>query len=431
MGKFHTDYALKSAPSDDDYILVSDASTGEVVKIRVADITAAGQHTHQMRDIVGLSAALAGKADANHTHNAADLAVAIQSMGTSEVAEGNLKLPTSDAVYTAIKRKSTTVGEIDTELSSTSENAVQNKAIKSAIDSTNTEIRTKGERVHKLQISSSGKGSSKKLTVSDVVVSPDDGWKIDRARSNALYIVDITSSAYTYDVGALSGYVGPAILEVIRIESNGTLQRLIQQLYDAARYTQGLTLNLQREFDTTNSVWGDWHEERTLNDDTLLRYTGVITVNAQDPENPALWDTSDIDRVYSRTERGYINFVDASSIELILAVDDRFYLQTVKFKNSNDSTLSTTIGHLFWSNSSQILIVFSTSEGDGGSFNSNIKFYHRIIHTLANNQGITKFTEFQPFSSGSSDGQSVNITSATDEDIDAIINSLNGNNSLK
>lgn len=426
MGKFHTDYVLKSAPSDDDYILVSDASTGEVVKIRVADITAAGQHTHQMGDIVGLSAALAGKADANHTHNAADLAVAIQAMGTSEVAEGNLKLPTSDAVYTAIKRKSTTVGEIDTELSSTSENAVQNKAIKSAIDSTNTEIRTKGERVHKLTIGYSGnKGSNRKITVSDVVVSPDDGWKIDNAKSNALYIVDITSSAYTYDVGALSGYVGPAILEVIRIESNGKLQRLIQQLYDAARYTQGLTLNLQREFDTTNSVWGDWHEERTLNDDTLLRYTGVITVNAQDPENPALWDTSDIDRVYSRTERGYINFVDASSIELILAgPNDRFYLQTVKFKNSNDSTLSTTIGHLFWSNSSQILIVFSTSEGDGGSFNTNIKFYHRFIHTLNTNQGggITKFTEFQPFSSGSS--QSESIQSATDEDIDNIINSL-------
>ena len=104
MGKFHTDYTLKAAPSNDDYILICDASTGEVMKIRVADISQTAHHTHLMSDITGLNAALANKADANHTHAAATLTPAIASLRTDAIEEGNYKFVTSDAVYTAIRR---------------------------------------------------------------------------------------------------------------------------------------------------------------------------------------------------------------------------------------------------------------------------------------------------------------------------------------
>lgn len=280
----------------------------------------------------------------------------------------------------------------------------QLKDIKSAIDTVAINIQKKGERIHTIKIEHNTKNGNNTITVSDVVKNPDDGWKIDSAKENAIYIIKIDSNNYSYE-GLGMNYTDAAILEVKKVKNNSTIKSITQQLYGISRNIQKATLALQREWDVTNSVWGEWHEEETLRDDTILKYTGTIIVDSNDPSNPQLWNTSELDKVYYISGEEY-KTIDSTEYPVTLLGKQKYYQQTIKFKEPNTTPYPTTIGLLFWTNYTQTLIVIQTDDGSKNvlyshntdELNTIIKYYHRSLRINDYNTD-TKFHEFTPFSS--------------------------------
>ncbi|MBQ7210761.1 MAG: hypothetical protein IJS05_07705, partial [Paludibacteraceae bacterium] len=169
---------------------------------------------------------------------------------------------------------------LDTALSATSDNAVRNSAVKAALDlkadttTMNTELGKKGERIHTLFITTESKNNSN-IVVDDVVVTPDDGWKIDNQKTNGSWLVKITnksgnnSSTYYPQVLTYDSYEGTAILEVLNYSTTTqgvTTTKIRQMIYSVARNIQQKNITLQREWDSENHVWGEWQEENTLKD---------------------------------------------------------------------------------------------------------------------------------------------------------------------
>lgn len=268
--------------------------------------------------------------------------------------------------------------------------AALSQTVTNNYNSLNNQINKKGERTHILKVNKTTpkNGGTPTITVEDVAVNPDDGWKIDNQKQHGSYIVQIDSNSNYAPYDLLYAYKGAAVLEIAVIYDGTQMLTILQQLYSLQRNIQAVDIALQREWDTTNKVWGKWHEEPTLKDNTLLKYTGEIIVDANDNFDSELWDTSDIDKIGSLNGHYYDQGSQASLI--INAGKRKFYRQTITFKNNSDYNLITTQGILFWSTIAQVLMVISVNDNP---LETRIKFYHRLWD-YTNNKWL-KFTEFQ------------------------------------
>lgn len=86
-------------------------------------------HSHAISDVTGLQTALDGKSATGHGHEIADVS-GLQTALNAKANDADLKTVAKTGAYSDLTGKPT----IDTALSDTSTNAVQNKAIKSALD---------------------------------------------------------------------------------------------------------------------------------------------------------------------------------------------------------------------------------------------------------------------------------------------------------